>query len=238
MEELRKSLSEFWSIWAPTLQSDMAVFFYCWGGILSLLLMSAFAAKRLLAILDAFSEENLLRNFKGRKPQAPEAIERRIAELRRYSTSILALLTWRTVGLLFVGFVIPGGLLGLIATYQDFLLPGEPALMWPGETATRAHPTTADVALFVVDQAMRGGLSDAFEVFGIALTALTNNADNAFFSAFVLAYRFLTGIVAATILYVIYRIAKGIAPLNEAIKRLQAAHAASIHTSDTNTEPA
>ncbi|MGY6662459.1 MAG: hypothetical protein ACXIVO_09075 [Glycocaulis sp.] len=73
------------------------------------------------------------------------------------------------------------------------------------------------LTVFVIDQALRGALTDTFEVFGIGLSGLSNNPDNLVFSGLVLAYRSLCGIVLIAILLLLWRVLSALPNLHQAI---------------------
>jgi hypothetical protein len=109
----------------------------------------------------------------------------------------------------------------VIAFYQPWFLPQEAALLLDGEPARADTRSLAELGVFVLDQALRGGLSDAFEVFGLRLSAFENNPANLLFSSFTLGYRLVCGLVFAAILFVAGRIALGYRNLRAAIGELR-----------------
>lgn len=108
-----------------------------------------------------------------------------------------------------------------IAVYQDWLLPGPPALIVEGAEISSGVIHLTDVAVFMADQALRGALSDTFEVFDLSLSRVTNNPESRFFSGLVLLYRFLFALAAAAMIYVFVSVVRAQPHMREYISELE-----------------
>ncbi len=214
----------FVEIW---LRSEAAMLIYSWMAIVLIFLAAAMISARLLRVIRDFSGKDLLRTQRGRKPVRQAAIDKRIKRLKMSASSKSKTIVGHAFGLFMVGIVVPGVLLALIAARQDWLMPGIPALVFDGAAVASGGFSYFDIALFVTDQALRGGLSDSFEVFGWALTEVQNNPNNVLYSSLTLFYRFLSGAVLAAILFVSIRIFSGAQQLNDKIQMLEEKQAAS-----------
>lgn len=191
------------------LTSDTAISIYIWMGLLTLFLVSIWIAYRFTGIvreIDAaaiFSDQDIP-EYKIRQP-----IKNRLIKLERQAKSGYVTVLTCSSAMMFFGIVVPGLLLGLIVHYQDRLLPGPAILIAAGEAVPSSTVSYFQTIAFILDQALRGGLSDAMEVFDLKITPITNNPDQGIYTIMVFAYRFICGTVATAIVYVAIRVRSG-----------------------------
>lgn len=120
------------------------------------------------------------------------------------------------------GVVIPGSLLIVIAWNQDWFMPGELVFLVSGEPSPAQNLSVVELFLFAVDQALRGGLTDLFEVFGLSIGSVSNNPGNVAFSSLVLGFRVLCGAVTVGLIALFARVAFGIWGVHEDVQQLAA----------------
>ena len=203
------------------LQSEQAMFALSWFALFACLGFSALVSYWLLSVVRSFNEAHLIRIFPGARPVVKMGIEKRIRELQTHASSLTTKLIVRSFGLLIVGLIIPGLVIGLIATQENWFLGGSIALALNGLPTASHSLEVTDVAVFVLDQAVRGALGDTLEVFNIGITPVSNNAGNFLFSVLVLLYRAIAGAVFVTVVYVFGRAIRGRQDLKEAITELK-----------------
>lgn len=87
----------------------------------------------------------------------------------------------------FAGVVVPSSLLMLVVMFYSWLDPTGGQLL-DGGGRPLTHPAPLDAALFVLDQTLRGAVSDALEVFDQQITPLQNNPHKLLFSAGIFAH--------------------------------------------------
>lgn len=204
------------------LTSDTAIYAYSWAAIVVTLLVALALARSLLNIARTFNEADVLRRYPGPPPTRSDSIDRRIRDLRQHASRTASTVTWRAVGLVVVGLVIPGAIIAILVLYQDWFLPGPAALAMDGQAVNAAEIGAIDLGIFLSDQALRGGLADSFEVFGLGISPIENNPDNLTFSGIILAYRILAGAVMLAIGYLTFRVVLGRRHVQSAIARLEA----------------
>lgn len=215
------SLSYFLSHLPTWLSLPFALFIYSWLFLLALILGSAILAYRQLKVLKAFNEADLVRRRPGPLARRMDSIRRDIRELDAFAAAKMKNILGMTVCLLWAGIVIPGITLALIAYYQQWFLPGPPALLLQTDAGVQVASQPWQLFYFIVDQSLKGGLSDTFEVFDLAITRVTNNPENVVYSGFVLFYRVIAGAVVVTILYANARMILGLRHVKEATKKLK-----------------
>lgn len=123
--------------------------------------------------------------------------------------------------MIFFGMIIPGLLLSTIVHFQSLLLPGPAVLMSDGEPMPQELVSYPNTALFVLDQALRGGLNDFMEVFNFGISPITNNPDQGVYSVLIFIFRLTCGVIASAVVFVIYKIITGTRSLNRALTNLQ-----------------
>lgn len=208
MTVLAEQAAQIWTQLAAWLSTPQTLFWASWLACGLVLAASGWSAWRLVRRVRSFTPAGVVENVPGARPKRPAAIERRIERARTYANSTLRLLLRQTALLVLTGMVVPGAVLATIASHQDWFLPAPPALVDDGLTnghvaRPQEHPPATDeILVFVADQALRGALSDTFEVFGLSLSRVTNNPENLVFSALVLGYRLLCALAAAAVIYV------------------------------------
>lgn len=203
------------------LTSDVSLFWLSWFGLLAGFLLSIWFAYLFTGIvreIDAasiFNDKNIP-EYKTRQP-----ILNRINKLARQADNGFSTVLTRSAAMLVFGIVVPGLLLGLIVHFQDRLLPG-PAILISGDDALPGSEVSFfETVAFVADQALRGGLSDAMEVFDLRITPIRNNPEQAFYTAMIFVYRLICGTVGAAIIYVAIRVLTGMHSLNQALTNLR-----------------
>ena len=221
MEEMLLRIQPLIDQFTLWLQSEQAMFALSWFALFACIGFSAFASYWLLGIVRSFNEAQLIRTYPGVKPKTESGIRKRIDELQTHAASLTTKLIVRSIGLLFVGLIVPGLAIGLIATKESWFLGGSIALALNGTPAASHSLAGTEVAKFVFDQAVRGALGDTLEVFNIGFSKASNNANNFLFSVLVLFYRAITGAVFVTVLYVFGRAVRGRRDLAEAITELK-----------------
>lgn len=174
-------------------------------------------ALRLLKVIRDFNEAEMIATSQGRPPTKPESIKRKIKLFEAHAAGSMKLALLRSLGLIGLGIVAPGILLIIIVAFDHWFLPGMPTLMDGEAVIDGSGVEPFSLTVFVIDQALRGALTDTFEVFGIGLSGLSNNPDNLVFSGLVLAYRSLCGIVLIAILLLLWRVLSGLPNLHQAI---------------------
>jgi hypothetical protein len=197
--------------------SPEALLGYSWLGLALVLLLLVWLAFRLLKVIRDFNESEMIRKARGRPPEKAESISKRIEELKNHASGGMRSAFLRSLGLIGIGIVAPGILLIIIVAFDHWFLPGAPSLL-EGETVISGSGVEPfSLTVFVIDQALRGALTDTFEVFGIGLSGLSNNPDNLVFSGLILAYRSLCGIVLIAILLLLWRVLSALPNLHQAI---------------------
>lgn len=203
------------------LSSPTALWAYSWSAIGLAFVLSITLATYQLRIIRDFNRADLVRTFRGRGPERPKSIRRRIRDLKLFRNKKFAVLAARAALMLMFGIVVPGGLLIVIALNQGWLFPGEPALLINGTLVVGSDVGPLGLAPFVIDQALRGGLTDLFEVFDFSVSAVTNNPNNILFSTLVLGFRFVCGAVVVGLIVMIGRVILGGFGLAEKIEALE-----------------
>ncbi|MEE2527389.1 hypothetical protein V0U79_13565 [Hyphobacterium sp. HN65] len=206
-----------WSqVWTQ-LNTPTAYWLYSWFGVTTALLIGIALGLVLLGVIREFDEAVLVRTYPGFQPSKPASVAKRIAEMEAHDGSAVRTISLYATGLILLGLILPAGLLLILLGYHDWFVPGSSPISSDDGAVRVSDLDPAELTVFLLDQTFRGGLSDTFEVFGIALTDLTNNPDNRVFSAFFLSYRILAGAVTVAILILGWRLAKGIKRLKDAI---------------------
>lgn len=204
-----------------TLSSTTALRTYSWLAIATVFVASVAIAIYQLRIVRDFNKADIERSFPGARPSKPETIQRRIKTLQRYANNTIATLLSRALLMMLFGVLVPGTLLVIIAWHQGWLLQGAPAFQLGTSPTVARDLSPGDLALFVVDQALRGGLTDFFEVFALSVGDVTNNPDNIVFSSLVLGFRFLCGAVVVGLVIMFIRVALGVWGLAATIRAFE-----------------
>lgn len=203
------------------LTSDATLFWLSWLGLLAGFLLSIWFAYLFTGIvreIDAaaiFNDKNIP-EYRTRQP-----ILNRINKLAKQADSGFSTVLSRSGAMLIFGIVVPGLLLGLIVHFQDRLLPGPAILISGDEALSGSEVSFFETLAFVSDQALRGGLSDAMEVFDLRITPIRNNPDQALYTTMIFVYRLICGTVGAAIVYVAIRVFTGMRSLNQALSNLR-----------------
>lgn len=215
-------LESVWNAFAGWATSHATLYWLSWIGVVAALLAVLALVWALLSIVRDFDEAHLIRQQRGPRAIRAKTIRRNIGKYEDYARHAVRTIALRTTGLLLVGIGLPGLILAVIAWNQPWFIPDEAVLLIDGQPASAHDQSITELGIFVLDQALRGGLSDAFEVFGLQLSAFQNNPGNILFSSFTLGYRLICGLIFAAILYVIGRVVLGYRNLNAAIAELKA----------------
>ena len=192
-------------------------FWLTWAGLGVAVLVSVGLAIAQLGIIRSFDEAALIKQKRGRRALRPDTIRRQISEFESYADSVIGLAIMRTGYVLLFGVAVPGLLLAVLVYWQDWLMPGTAMLLDAPANGTNAQTLIA----FVADQALRGGLSDAFEVFDLNLSPVRNNPDHLVFSWLIFGYRVVAGLIFAVIPVLLIQIARGTGALAGAIRQLK-----------------
>lgn len=206
---------------AQALVSEHALFIYSWSAIILFLGICLWAVRPLKRFLEEFSEADLIAKRQGPEAKKPESIRTDIARLQQIARNNIRRLMRLSVLLVMAGLIAPALVIALIVAFQNWFLPGAPALAIAGVPAAYDMLTGSDVFLFIIDQGMRGFLGDIFEVFGITLVEAQNNADNLIFSTFVFLYRLIAQAISLCLLGVAIRVFWGRRRLRSTLARLE-----------------
>lgn len=221
MDALLNWVTETAGIVGAWIQTDEVLFWISWLGTAVLFAGAGYWAWRLVRTVRAFGHRDAVEIVSGRQPTRAATIKKRIKRAKAFANSTFRSLALQVSTLVFAGIVIPGAIVAVIAINQDWFLPGTPVLSVGDQPIQEIRASYGEVVVFVIDQALRGALSDAFEVFGFSLSPVTNNTENHLFSGLVLFYRFLSGLVAAAFIYVVISVLKSRPTLKAHITRLE-----------------
>jgi hypothetical protein len=210
-----------WGEFAVWVTSEPVLFWIVWAALALVFAAAACFAWYLVRTVRAFNSIDIVETIRGPKPKRAATIQKRIDRARAFANSTLLSLSRQTGLLIFSGIVVPGAVMASIAIHQDWLLPGPPALIADGSESAIGIIPYADVAIFISDQALRGALSDTFEVFDLSLSRVTNNPDNTIFSGLVLFYRLLCALAAAALVYVFISVLRAQPHMREYIRDLE-----------------
>lgn len=201
--------------------SDTAVFVFSWLGLTAGFLLSIWIASRFYGIVKEINEASIFTDqdiptYKIRKP-----ILNRIHKLEGKAKNGLATVAWRSSAMLFFGMIVPGLLLALLVHYQHRFIPGPPILLVGEEALPQESISYFDTAVFVLDQALKGGLNDLMEVFGWSITPITNNPEQGVYTTMVFLFRLTCGTIAGAMVYAAIKVFTGTRALNQAIANLK-----------------
>lgn len=211
----------FWQETATWLLSERALWLYSWIGLALAMALLAATVFYMTRIARKLRSSDFLRPWRGAKPKKPEAIQKRIDEIQRFTQRVSLYVIGLTMGIVVAGAILPGGLLAVVALWQDWLLPGPPALLIDGAPFIPAEAGLRELALFVTHQALSGGLADTFEVYRLTFTQLESNPDNLTYSGFVVLYRLMAGTAMAALLYAMGIVLLGMRHAGKTIKALE-----------------
>lgn len=203
------------------LTSDSALFSYSWLGVGLAFVVSVVLALNIRKAINGFSENYFKAKFAGRNPHTEHGIAKRIDDINRMTSNRVKTVLLSSVTLLIFGVAVPGGLLIFIATHHEWFMPGSPPLIVDGAPVGTEELNWFQLAIFAVDQGLKGGLSDSLEVFGVHIGDVRHNPRNIVFSSLVIAYRTLASIVVLAILYVIWRAGAGVAKVKRSVAELK-----------------
>ena len=206
---------------AQALVSEHALFVYSWTAIVVFLAICARVVRPVRRLLEDFSEADLIAKRPGPEAIKPDSIRKDIARLQQIARDNIGRLMRLSLLLVMACLIAPALVIALIVAFQNWFLPGAPALAVAGVPAAYDMLTGSDVFLFIIDQGMRGFLGDIFEVFGITLVEAQNNADNLIFSTFVFLYRLIAQAISLCLLGVAIRVFWGRRRLRSTLARLE-----------------
>tara|TARA_R110002073_G_scaffold108051_1_gene242884 strand:+ start:206 stop:895 length:690 start_codon:yes stop_codon:yes gene_type:complete len=214
------------------------LFWIAWAALVLVLIAATYFAWYLVRTVRAFNSIDIVETIRGPKPKRARTIQKRIDRAKAFANSTLLSLSRQASLLIFSGIVVPGAVMASIAVHQDWLLPGPPALIADGAESAVEVVSSADIAIFISDQALRGALSDTFEVFDLSLSRVTNNPDNTIFSGLVLFYRLLSALGAAALVYVFISVVRARPHMREYIRDLERQLEDSSKSSSANSNSA
>jgi len=209
MEALADSIVDFYAQVRPVLTSVSALQTYSWTLLLALLLVVGRNVQTLIRSLSTFTKEEFDKKYGGRPPEKRGSWERRANNLKEFKKEHTRHILGQASALLVLGVFLPGIALGIVALNEHWFLSGTITLAVANTPTPSRSIQVLDLVGFVMDQALRGALSDLFEVFGIATSNISNNIENLVFSVFVLGYRMICGAVMLTALYTIIPLVRG-----------------------------
>src|SRR5690606_35898813 len=155
----------FWQETATWLLSEQALWLYSWIGLALAMALLAASVVCMTRKAQKLQSKDILQTKRGRPPVHAPAIEKRIREIQRFKeTKVFNTLAFG-IGIIIAGVVLPGGLLAGIVIWQDWLLPGAPALLLDDAPFLLTETGFGELALFVAQQALSGGLADMLEVY-------------------------------------------------------------------------
>jgi hypothetical protein len=193
-----------------------------WIGVALVIVPVLMAALSFKRFLDDFNPANFTGVRVGPIAKTQRAIENDIARLKRMERSIIATGFSRSLAFITVGVIIPGLLIALILKFQSWFLPGQHVLVdQDGRLLFGSDLSLGELFWFTFDQALRGGLSDFFEIFGRSVSHVSNNQSHATFSTIIFFYRFLAGATFTSVALVALRLAPGSKPLKAGIVGLE-----------------
>ncbi len=200
MEEQSVSGTSFWQDFGVFLMSEQALWLYSWIGLALAMIVLAWLVAFLTHRANVTRSADFVEKVRGAKPLNPDKIRKKIDRLRRFQRNKTLYVAGLMTVILVAGAVVPGAMLAMIAVWQDWFLPGPAALLVNGMPFAPAQAGSYELGLFVVDQALRGGLADTLEVFRVAFTPIENNPENFAYSGLVVLYRLIAGAAVAAML--------------------------------------
>ena len=220
----------FWQETATWLLSEQALWLYSWIGLALAMALLAASVVCMTRKAQKLQSKDILQTKRGRPPVHAPAIEKRIREIQRFKeTKVFNTLAFG-IGIIIAGVVLPGGLLAGIVIWQDWLLPGAPALLLDDAPFLLTETGFGELALFVAQQALSGGLADMLEVYRFSITQLECNPESFAFCGLVVLYRIIASAAVATCLYVTGIILLGTLQVIRTIKYLRDSMAGSTST--------
>jgi hypothetical protein len=201
--------------------SDTAVFWLSWLGLAAGFVLSIWIASRFYGIVKEINEAAIFADqdipfYKIRKP-----ILNKIQKLEGKAKNGLATVAWRSSAMLFFGMIVPGLLLALLVHFQHRLIPGPPILLMADQVLPQGSVSYFDTAVFVLDQALKGGLNDLMEVFGLSVSPITNNPEQGVYTTMVYLFRLTCGTIGGGMVYAAIKVFTGTRALNQAIANLK-----------------
>ncbi|MBX3494455.1 MAG: hypothetical protein KF899_15920 [Parvibaculum sp.] len=221
MKDQSISATSFWRDVALHLTSESALWIYSWAGLALAMIALAGLVFYMTHIARKLRAADFLKQWRGAKPKKVESIQKRIDDIIRFKRLRVFYVTSLVAGILTAGAVLPGGLLAMIAVWQDWFLPGPAALLIDGMPYAPAQTGFSELGLFVVDQALRGGLADTLEVFQVTFTSIENNPENFAYSGLVVLYRLIVGAAVAAMFFALVMVLLGLRNVENTIKSLE-----------------
>src|SRR5690554_3652413 len=105
----------FWQETATWLLSEQALWLYSWIGLALAMALLAGSVLYMTHIARKKRSSDFLRQWRGAKPKKPEAIQKRIHEIERFTQRVSLYVIGLTMGIVVAGAILPGGLLALVA---------------------------------------------------------------------------------------------------------------------------
>lgn len=167
------------------------------------ILVAALArARRRKTELENISVAYFAVSHPGRKPTRIESVLRRMNEDRAIQLGRARSAGFAFAELLFLGVVLPCLFLLLGTVYYQWFDASADPLVDAASGVPVHHPGTVQLAAYVLDHLLRGGLFDLMEVFKIKTTSVSNNANAYPYSIGVFLFRlyieafFLFGLIS------------------------------------------
>jgi hypothetical protein len=217
MEALFESANTFIDLARPWLTSVSAQKTYSWIALATLLSIVAYVVSTLFRSLSEFSADEFSKSYPGPDPSTPAGWTNRKQNLEEFRGQLSSRALKKTLALLLLGIALPGFALATIAFNEQWFLAGTVTLAIAETPIPSTSIQPLDLFNFVLDQALRGMLSDTMEVFSLSTSTISNNVENWVFSGFTLAYRVLSGAVTLTALYALIALIKGRKTINALI---------------------
>ncbi|MFN3834557.1 MAG: hypothetical protein ACK4NO_01515 [Glycocaulis sp.] len=177
------------------LSSEQAIRVYIFATVALVYMGCAYQAYRSTSSLRSFLAAGFTFRVHGNVKRC-DTIKDKLEELEDQGKNWRKDSIRQAVLILFFAVFVPGCLLVLLVYAAEFLFPGAEPLV---KNTNLGSVSLGDIIIFVADQTLRGGLSDAFEVFDLRVTDIGLNPENTLFAAFVLVHRTLAGITGIVI---------------------------------------
>jgi hypothetical protein len=187
-------------LWAGA-SSPPAFWLYVLGAGAGLLIFALWSAWREHRFLDRLSAVYFDKRYRGRPPvlaRTKRRREREVAAFRRGRWRDV----WRRVGkLLLLGIVLPTAMLAAGAHWYSWFDAEHTPFIVAATHQPISGLSVGQMAMFLLDELMRGGFLDVLEVFDVRPYFVTHNPDNYVFSGAVLAYRTFVAIFEPTVIW-------------------------------------
>ena len=159
--------------------------------ILLFVFVSVAWAWQILARLRDFESDEFVKRFRGRIPTREDSINRQAQAMKGHAKEVLNAKHKDVAVATVLGVGVPLLFFGLVTIFADYFF-GKTAILIDAKTGSEVFdPSNVQLALFLVDQFLKGALTDIFEVFEYSVSTVSNNSSNLVFSFLVLVFRML-----------------------------------------------